>query len=136
MNLHRNMYLSPVHMSLYVTINAFLVRSQRALQFWYVKLYIKLNFGRENKCLRIVRGALVKSQKCLPKFFQAPKWIQVNSSELILLLSPSSLNLISPTSVKQALPISLISLYGKKTLPKIRLSISLLNFPSLYQNSS
>ena len=73
MNLHRNMYLSPVQMSLYLT--AFLVRSQQALQFWYVKLYyIKLNFGRENKCLREVRGLNPKERDGTLRFLGIPEF--------------------------------------------------------------
>ncbi len=42
---------------------------------------MKLNFGRE-KNWSFVRGALVKSRKCLPKIIQMPKWIQVTSTTL------------------------------------------------------
>ncbi len=41
---------------------------------------IELNFNRENKYWSFVSGALVvKSQKCLPKLSQVPKWIKVAS---------------------------------------------------------
>jgi hypothetical protein len=39
-----------------------------------------LNFDGENKYWSFVSGALVKSQNCLPKLSQVPKWIQVAST--------------------------------------------------------